>query len=295
MARSRPKLKRDFPLPRVFTTGAAREPDAAEPWRRYLADRGDADAFQRLCIHYAPIALIAALQIWRARREQFFEPFEELVSDAMFGIIRAITSAKGYHPATGRRRLYDEARRAIRREKLARSWAPRRVVERKGTIERVRAEFIAEHYRPPSHAELTERLAGLITNPAVQIGDLAVMIPASQTSGAARALGSLREREDAPPRRAQDRELMELAKRKLCAEDRKILLWVLQGFSDLGIARRLNIHHSTATKRVRGILWELRARADLAAYLGVEPATEVPRTHDRPLPISSVPPARRIA
>jgi hypothetical protein len=65
---------------------------------------------------------------------------------------------------------------------------------------------------------------------------------------------------------------MKLAMKGLSGIDRQIFRRVLEGTSASEIGRRLGVSPSTACKRVNGLLWTLRKRTDLAAYLDVDPA-----------------------
>jgi DNA-directed RNA polymerase specialized sigma subunit len=176
-----------------------------------------------------------------------------------------------------------------------RRWGGRRGSKRASVIRKVRGALTAELGRTPVESEMLGRLRGLVTNPNFYIGDEAKMLPMSDFSrkqnAAARNIS-----EDATPavQRVMDADTIRLASKGLNRLDRKILKMLLAGESHSDIARQLGIGNSTVRDRANGLLWEARCRADLAAHLGVEPATMPAKDRQSRLPlITKQPPAGR--
>jgi RNA polymerase sigma factor (sigma-70 family) len=266
--------------------------DSAKLWDDFR-DTGNPAARQALIEYYAPLAMLNAAIQKRRWPALYTEPLEEIQSDGLLGLIKAI-DAKPYHGSMQvRDYLAGIIRRTIRREKILRSWMGRRLQERQSVIERMRGELLGELGRMPTPGEMTERLAGLITNPDLRVCEQKRMHDASQTKFLRNTLVRHADtREPRPERRAMEREVMELAAHKLCAADRSVLKMILRGKGLAAIGREIGICKSAAADRVNGLLWTLRCRADLAMVLDVEPAADVPKSQGHTRAISCFPPAR---
>jgi hypothetical protein len=85
-----------------------------------------------------------------------------------------------------------------------------------------------------------------------------------------------------PDQALLDREVMRLAEKRLGAQDRKILRMVMDGAGPAQVAAALDVNKFSAIRRINGVLWETRRRADLAEYVGVEPVAATPQLSRRP-------------
>ena len=293
--RSRTARCNEYRLPAALRR---RMPEGGDESARLWADfhaTGNPIARNSLIEFYAPLAMISAAVIKRQYPTLYREPLEELQSDGLYGLIKAIDGKPYVGHLQVRHYLHSLIRRTIRREQILRGWMGRRLQERQGVIERMRSELTQELNRVPTSAEMTDRLSGLITNPDICVGKQANMYPASQTKPLRHAARLAADKREKPPERgAMEREVMDLASRKLCKEDRDMLRKVLRGESATSIARQLGIGKTAAFQRINGLLWTLRCRADLAAYLEVQAADVIPRNASyHPLTVSKFPPARR--
>jgi RNA polymerase sigma-B factor len=276
-------------------------PATAELWRRYLASRDQA-AFQALCEHYAPLAFIRASMSKRSRPAFYREPLEDLLSDGLLGLVRAIQTCEYYGSAFEFRCFaLGKIRSTIRDEVFTRSRG-KRFHDKRNVVERARAELTREHGRSPTRAELVERLSTVFTNPNIQIGEVerGGVGPLGESAG---GVGDPSASD--PADRLLGAEAVRLAMKGLKGEDRKILRLILAGQCAEDIAKVLGLSLSSTRARINGALWECRCRADLAAYLDVEPAqkpTRPPRDNGKKyerawaLPaISALGPARRVS
>ena len=291
----RPKDVRDksHEMPRAFRAVMQPEtPAVAALWGRYLS--GDESAFHPLTTHYLPLARMGAYRAQQRHPRYFRGPLEELVSDGMYGLVRGLRCAKGYDPIHTPKYLASFIKNMILREKMVRSRYGRRFSEQVDVMARTRGSLAEKLGRLPTPAELTEAIGTKIDNPLLCMGHVPTIAGASDSKKAARQVRTAAGRPEGPLGGAMmDEELRRLVMRRLSKEDRRMLRWVLDGESAVAMARKLGVSRSCACQRMNGVLWMLRCRADLAAYLGVEPAAAVPKNWNYQLPaISSAPPAR---
>lgn len=304
MAGSPPTVKPRKRSPLGHTLPALRRrmtldtPATTDLWRRYLAT-GDAAAYHALVEHYAPLAFINAYLL-KNRRPDFYavEDLDTLVSDGLLGLIRAIQNGERHAGPHFRYYASYTIRSTIRREVKTRTWPGKTRFERIELVSRLRAELVQEHGRNPTRRELHARLAQHVTNPNLQIGDVD---PAhfEAINGDARAVVDRRAPD--PSNRAIDAETIRFAMKGLKGDDRRIFrMVVLNGKNAGDVQRAMGLGISCARDRINGVLWECRARADLARSLGVEAAAKPKRppelrSRDWRVPaVSTLGPARKI-
>lgn len=147
---------------------------------------------------------------------------------------------------------------------------------------RFRRTFLLEHGRYPTRDESRCFLRSIITNPALQVGDVPDVLSASQHG----VDGELADVAAVPVDLAApllSRETLRLASRGLNADARAILRLILrhegggQGDAMRAVAARFKLDRKQAHRRILGVLWELRTRADLAEHLECEPADPAAR------------------
>lgn len=268
----------DDDVPPMFRRAFDFNEPPADTWHRYQS--GDAAAFDELVEHYAPMVAIVVAKAKRRNPELFNEAFADLLSDGAIGLMRAIRNWEtiGTYWA---KNAQGEIRRAMRREVIMRRFGiSHRQAMYKGIIACERSRFVQEHGRMPERHELAARLTGHIANPIMAI-DRPGMCPVSNTEDAKLTRCEMRQvqtREDAPDQRAIDRETIRLACKGLSDADKRIFKMLLKGASPTDIATATGLKRDTVLRRLNGVLWEARQRADLAAYVGTEPI-ERPATY----------------
>ena len=263
-----------------------------ELWRRYLeSDKADQDAFHKLWEHYTPLAWINAIVMKRRRPDYFTREVEELFSDGVLGLLTAFKYEK--FGAQGFRRI---AARAIRESINVHERQIRTGHVAKGTTtslgRQLRAKMIQELGRVPLADELNERLGKLVTNPA-----FARPHPCEAKSFSNRQLRDLRDAgtsEEKPIDALIQKETMRLGLRGLDPQSKQLMKLALAGHSVPEIAKRTGMTAAAARHRINGAIWEMRCRADLADYLGVESSAGMPRRRASHYPaISTEAPAER--
>lgn len=240
-------------------------------WSRY-AD-GDEAAFSPLVAHFAPQAFIVACQLKRRRPDFYAEPLDVLTSDGQLGLIRAMRSTRCFHSGF-RTYARTAVRHAIRRGVFDRRWGGRYQAERQGIVEEQRSRLVQEHGRLPTRAEMAAALRGIVLNPALHVDGEPAMEPLSASARAVADPGAPR-----PDAEALGREAVRLAMKGLRPADRQILGLVMEGHGPKRVAAELGVSENTAARRINGVLWEARSRADLAAHLGTEPVQRPPVKH----------------
>jgi hypothetical protein len=140
-------------------------------------------------------------------------------------------------------------------------------------------------------------MATVITNPNIQVGEQRTMIAITDIDDVLNVKRAMRETVDRPDsshRRIMDREVIRLALKGLTGQDREMLKLAIEGEGPTAIGKRFGLTRKVAAKRINGLLWEARCRADLAEYLGVEPEPAVKRhPHGDAVSVGSLPAARR--
>jgi RNA polymerase sigma factor (sigma-70 family) len=276
------------------------DPAIADAWGRYLADQNQAD-FQFLIDSYLPVVWYQARHVKRLNPGIFSEPLEDYVSDGVLGLMQAIRRIKAFsHPLTFVI-VRNTIKRSIWNESTARTWAGRKRTESIRTIQKIRSELTAKHGRLPSREELTARLAEKVKNPQIYFYYLdegvASMVPRSQMekSDGRKLMRDKDHSQPAPDEKVMHEETVKLALKGLGKQDRQILRMVLAGKSGVAIAEALGLTKAVVAKRLNGVLWEARCRADLAEHLGVEPAeTPVKDNYRRFAAVGNMPPARLV-
>jgi RNA polymerase sigma factor (sigma-70 family) len=276
---ARPALFRgEFPPPP--------SPELDDLWRRHLNHR-DPAAEADLVKLFAPLAWMVAIIMKRRRPLLCTDDVDELASDGLLGLLHALRAC------TSRETFYRYANKAIRgrifREQVFRRGFTLRAHREKGILTAARGQLVEEHGRVPTPQEMADRVAGIIDNPNIQIGDRpqATTLNFSELRSAdnhhdasARPRTFADDRAESPDaallRREAgqaSRETMKLALKGLSGTDRKIFKLLLQGVIPAEVARRMNLSRERIRQRMNGVLWEVRQRADLAERVGAEPAT----------------------
>jgi DNA-directed RNA polymerase specialized sigma subunit len=274
-----------------------------DAWHLYR-ETGDVHAFQRLCEFYAPLAFAVAWHRKNRRPDVYVDDLDTLVSDGIFGLmtwaIPAMAKRWG-QIANVRAMIMCQVGRMIRRQVSSRAWGGRRRGERIAIVEQVNSRFYHEHGRTPTRAELHAGLREHFTNPNICVGD----IHPPEISGHSADALEVADREAKPiGHEAMSRDALRLAMKGLKGEDKRILRLVLEGRGTRFIATSLGRSNDYTQRRINGLLWKLRCRHDLAAYLGVEPAEmptppqrdsgETPATAFRLPAVKSIGPARKV-
>jgi RNA polymerase sigma factor (sigma-70 family) len=259
-------------LPAAYRGGIPSDGATRPILRAYLSEPTRAGRDALVCL-YLPLVRVVSLNMlprWRGTPPTL----DEAISDGTLGLIGAVDRFPAV-PSSGavlhfrlfcngaiRRQVWSEAKR--------RRWggqaSPRSALER-----RIRRRLVRALGRLPTPAEFEAELARLVTNPAFQVGERVLMFAASDRKAVARAMDGAPDDGREVGWETIDRETMRLAIKGLDKSERALLKLVLAGHGRREIARRLGVSPDTADRRMRGVLWQARSRADLAAYLGVEP------------------------
>jgi hypothetical protein len=159
-----------------------------------------------------------------------------------------------------------------------------------------RRRFVRKHGRVPTADEREAFISTLINNPNIE-----VKVPRKINFSALDQGDSTRARTYADPCAADpsmpvvNRETMRLALKGLSPVDQTILKMLLDGEAPIEISKTVRLTKATMLKRLNGVLWEARCRADLAAYLDVEPEQNLPMAVRGLRPsIEKFPPARLV-
>ncbi len=168
--------------------------DIGEIWDQYR-EYGDADARDRLIVHYAPLVKFVASRVAAGLPGSVEQP--ELVSNGVFGLIDAISK---FEPERGFKfETYAMARirGAILDELRSYDWVPRSVRTKARQIDRAQQRFLARHHRPPSEAELAaelgvdDRTIHRMLRQVAAAGILALQDPLGAEEGEGSTLGEL--------------------------------------------------------------------------------------------------------
>lgn len=168
--------------------------DINEIWTHYR-EHGDADARDRLIVHYSPLVKFVASRVAAGLPGSVEQP--ELVSNGVFGLIDAITK---FEPERGFKfETYAMARirGAIFDELRSYDWVPRSVRTKARQIERAHQRFVARHHRVPTDEELAEEIGvDLATvqrmlKQVASAGVLALQDPLATDDGESSTLGDM--------------------------------------------------------------------------------------------------------
>jgi RNA polymerase sigma factor (sigma-70 family) len=296
MARERPAQYKDgYPLPAAYVRSLPRiDPRAQSLWKLWDADRSIPNR-NALAEHYLPLVFMVAKNMANHIEIYARAPLGELVSDGTLGLLGGINAHQPHSFQVTRTRGYLAAhiRGRIRKERADRSWAKRAEGDRQTVVERVRENLTQRLGRLPTPEQMTAAIAGLVTNPALRLGDPVKMVFTSEEREARRSINQAPDPTDfCPDEGLLQRELMKMACRKLGREDRSLLRMILKGKSQRDVAKAMGVTIKTASGRVNGLLWTLRCRVELADYLGVQPAPSIARYANGQIrSILGVPPA----
>jgi RNA polymerase sigma factor (sigma-70 family) len=283
-------------LPAAYQGRVPSDRATAPLLRPYLSDPTPAGRDGLVC-HYLPLVVAVSLHTLYRWRSRPAPTLEEMVSDGTLGLIGAVerfplirSSGEASH---FRAYCNGAIRTHIYRERTRRRWggqaSPRGALDR-----RIRRRLVRTLGRMPTPAEFETELARLVTNPDFHVGERALMFAASDRKAVARAMAGAEDDGREVGTEAIDRETMRLAMKGLDKSERELLKLVLDGHGRREIARRLGVCPDTADRRMRGVLWQSRARADLAAYLGVEPQEAPQSQKSTYLPSPATFPARMV-
>lgn len=266
-------------------------PETIALWHRWLKLRREAD-FQALAEHYTPLITILVTCLKRAKPAMFADDFNDLRQDGIVFMLDILRRTKSYFPGTPvlimrwvRKDLYQCVR--------ARSWGGARESKRLAIIASERAAMVQELERVPTPQEMADRLRGVFTNPNLHLQFSDAL---AGSAGVNFSVTTKRVRCHSDPwGEVIQNECRRLALKGLSGVDRKIVKLVMDGHSPAEIGRRIGLKGSYLMRRINGVLWELRCRADLADLLGVEAAEEMRLdASGDPSAIATAPPARRV-
>jgi hypothetical protein len=283
-----PRQQRASLGPAIFRRNLESDtPAILQTWQRYLENPTDADR-RTLFDFYAPLAWIAAAKCKRRDPLFFREPIEDLAADASIALWEALPKAQ-FACAFGKYALL-AMRKGISREVLKRSGIVRR--ERWNILVSIRARFVRDEGRMPDSRELNERLMMVLDNPAFAPAfapsaarpRIRCIHDCQSPKAATIAIRNALSREPSPDARMLEDETIRLALKEFHGTDRKILKRILRGDAPRKIALDVNLPVSAVRYRLNGLLWEARARADLAAHLGTAPVPVPCRTRASRVP-----------
>jgi DNA-directed RNA polymerase specialized sigma subunit len=272
MASARIKSLLDDPfIPALLRADLAPETDQTDRlWDRWLREGLQAD-FNRLVEFYAPIAALSARRSKHRAPTFYIDPIEDLLSDGLAELVRLIGRTTLRIPAGA---LVKCVRGRIFRECARRNWGGSKRYVRHAIIRDARARHFAEHGQLPTQSELVESLRGIITNRAIQIGDVPAThrfseLEKSERRGAFDIAASKPE-----PSSIQIRpgELRRLAGQILKGAELQAFLMSLDGKRQEDIARVLGVSRERARQRISGAMWTMRAHRDFAGRFGFEPS-----------------------
>lgn len=269
--------------------GGIESPATAELFRRYHVD-GDQEAYWALCMHFAPLARINA-RILKNRRPGYFinETVEDLTSDGFLGLMLAVRQATIRPLGTFRSFAHARIQWAIYRHVANRSWMKKHALDSLNVVAQARQELFAHTGRLPSAGELAQAVASRIDNVNFYVDH---QPKAESLNGSHNAIDPA----PGPDERAMAAEACDIFRRAIKhvhGVDRRMLKLLLGGAGVREIGRQLGIDFHKVSRRISGLLWEVRCRADLAESLGVQPAElpHVPPRKHRPH-VSSLGPAK---
>jgi RNA polymerase sigma factor (sigma-70 family) len=257
----------------IFAHGLPQQtPALMALWDRHLRC-GTSDTEAQLVAAYATLSWIVAARLKKRHPILCADSIDEMASDGLLGLlcaVRATTTALTFlQYASKCIRGY-----ILRSQATSRGWSIRQHGYR-GLISSVRAGLVQEHGRMPTPLEMSEQLAGIITNPQIQVGEQPRCtafsdLRNSESDWDARPRTLADPNTVAPDARLLSRETMRLALKGLNVADRKILKQLMRGMTQSEIARQLNVSRQRIKQRLNGVLWEARGRADLARHANAQ-------------------------
>ncbi len=226
--------------------------DITEIWDRYR-EHGDADARDRLIVHYAPLVKFVASRVAAGLPGSVEQP--ELVSNGVFGLIDAISKFEPERGFKFETYAMSRIRGAILDELRSYDWVPRSVRTKARQIERANQRFITRHNRAPSEDELALELGtDLVTTQRMlqqvaAAGILALEDPLNSDEGDGATLGdALSDGSDVPEETyAVDEQRFAMAREINALPEREKLvlaLYYYEGMTLADIGRVLNVTES---------------------------------------------------
>jgi DNA-directed RNA polymerase specialized sigma subunit len=219
---------------------------------------------------------------------------DDLISDGQVALVMAVDYGAGKQGFTVDR-LRNYAARAIRNSfwlgRACRTWGGFKRSESQLLLVRFRKSHLREHGRYPTRDEVDAHLATLVTNPNIEVHRRSMVNTSPRTLRA--MIDRTRATSPAVDRQLLDRETIRLAMKSLKGVDRTLFKLALDGESLGEIARELGIARQAVQRRVNGLLWSSRCRADLAEHLDVQPdAAPARNAYGQLRGIQGQPPAR---
>lgn len=250
--------------------------DIDEIWAHYR-EHGDADARDRLIVHYAPLVKFVASRVAAGLPGNVEQP--ELVSNGVFGLIDAISK---FEPERGFKfETYAMARirGAILDELRSYDWVPRSVRTKARQIERAHQRFTAANHRPPTEDELAEELGvdletvQRMLKQVASAGVLALQDPLANEDGESSTLGdTLTDGSDDPEDSYEvDEERFTMAAQINALPEREKLvlaLYYYEGMTLADIGSVLNVTESRICQIHTKAVVHLRQRMEAASRDG---------------------------
>jgi DNA-directed RNA polymerase specialized sigma subunit len=284
-------------LPSIFRQPLPPVDETIKLWQQYQ-DTGAESDFQTIIERFAPLVFFVAHRLKLQNPDLFTGDFEDLIGDGMLALAAFVRRIAHKNAAIFLHAVRTHVRDRIYRAQLLRRGisTEQRTKYPAGFFVAARAAFVRQHGRMPSKPELAAMLAETIDNPGMQFGERPSIHSHSDLSDASQMANEPSAHDDAPDKAAINREMMKLASKKLHGDDLKVFKLAIAGWPVEKIAAKLNRNVAGVHKRINGVFWTVRANAELASYLGVEPVKELPRGERGDWPsIRKLAPARKIA
>jgi RNA polymerase sigma factor for flagellar operon FliA len=155
VAERRPKAPAKSPRSKTVTIPPAAGDELVTLWESFKRD-GNADAREKLILHYAPLVKYVASRVATGLPASVDQ--HDLVSYGMFGLIDALEK---FEPGRGNKfetYAIPRVKGAIIDELRAMDWVPRSIRFKARELEKAQADLEAKLKRRPSEEELAERL-----------------------------------------------------------------------------------------------------------------------------------------
>jgi RNA polymerase sigma factor (sigma-70 family) len=261
--------------------------------RRYAQHGRVADRDQIFEL-FLPWIRILACRL-KARNPAYYRnDLEDMIADGAVGLLEAIQ----WHDTTDPRfhvNVRQRISRVIYFGQRRMNFGRKAGDDHRSEIAKARADLVAEHGRVPTQDEVTAKLREIFPNPNFVIGNE----PNLESTSADDATGyrghdPIDRRERSPDAPAMDRETIKLALGDLKGRDRQIFKMSLKGIAEEQIGGKFGLTRARVSQIVNGLLWQARARADLAQYFAVQPEPLPAGCNPGNAPsIAKFPPARR--
>jgi DNA-directed RNA polymerase specialized sigma subunit len=283
-------------LPAAFHAPRSDEAAIQAMLDRYAASGSEADRGALVTHMLSLVASVAGGP--RARGRYPSVELDELVSDGALGVLNVVDH-HAHLPADRFRQMVVGAVYGNFAQRLReRTWGGKvKALDGRRKLA-VKQRLMRQLRRPPTAAEwadayAAERAADGPDGANVDRRTRVLLATDQALDDGATQLDVAATRGPTPDVTAADRETMELAMAGLAGDDREMFRLAVEGVPHKDIAARFGLSHQAAYRRVNGLLWQARCRADLARHLGVEPAAFIPHYPDKSeRGIGSVPPAR---